>query len=201
MSASRIIQLKIIARNLDMDFREKDEWGLLNILKGFHLFRQGGRKKITNILCVDRGLEDFKVHIFDYRYVISTGKSSRRFKQTVFFVQSKELALPEFWMKPEHFFHKLGNYLGFDDINFEERPEFSKQYYLKGKDEALIRHAFHDEVLHHFTIEKNWYLEGVGYFFILYKKDKLFTPSETSFFFKNGMKLFQRFLDSKKKTE
>jgi len=186
--------LQTVADNLEMEYLEKDDWGLLQLLKGFHLFRKGSRKRITNLLSREGGLEGLKVNVFDYRYIISTGKSAKRFKQTVFFVQSKALALPEFWMRPEHILHKVGNMIGLEDINFKEHPEFSNQYYLKGVDEELIRYAFQDEVLHYFTIEKNWYLEGIGYFFILYKKDFLMQADQIKTFYSNGMELWRRLL-------
>jgi len=182
-----------------MEYSEKDEWGLLQLLKGFQLFKKGGRKSVTNILSREDGLEGLKVNIFDYRYVISTGKSAKRFRQTVFFVQSKDLFLPEFWMRPEHILHKIGSFIGLEDINFKEHPEFSNQYYLKGVDEELIRYTFQEEVLHYFTIEKNWYLEGIRYFFILYKKDFLMQPSQIKHFYSNGMELWRRLLREARK--
>ncbi|MEM6699181.1 MAG: hypothetical protein AAF599_12335, partial [Bacteroidota bacterium] len=96
MSTHRSRRLRTVAYDLEMDYNEKDDWGLLQLLKGFHLFKRGGRKRISNILSREDGLEGLKINIFDYRYVISTGKSAKRFRQTVFFVQSKALFLPEF---------------------------------------------------------------------------------------------------------
>lgn len=41
-------------------------------------------------------------------------------------------------MKFENFFYKVGVFLGFDDIDFEEYFKFFENYYLKGEDEEYI---------------------------------------------------------------
>ena len=84
-SSRRTEALKRIAKELGLSFTPKDEFGLINLLKDFKLFRRGGRKRITNILEEKSDLLEATFKIFDYKYTISTGKSSRTFRQTVFF--------------------------------------------------------------------------------------------------------------------
>ncbi len=43
----RTEKFKNLSLEMNMSFSEKDEWGLLNLLKGFQLFHKGD---ITNIL-------------------------------------------------------------------------------------------------------------------------------------------------------
>ena len=187
----RTEQLEAMARGLGMGFREKDEYGLIALLRDFKLFRKGGRKTISNILTKNSSLMEEKVNVFDYRYTISTGKSSRTFHQTVFFIQSKQRAMPEMLMKPEHFFHKIGAWMGMQDIDFEEHPEFSNSYLLQGEDEALIRRTMgHEAVVHFFTIEKNWSLESIGFFMILYQERKLIAPGHLKTLYGKGMDLY-----------
>ena len=122
------------ASNLDMQFHIKDEYGLISMMKDFKLFKRGYGKKIRNILSVKRDIEQPDIRIFDYHYVVGGGNSTRRISQTVFYIHSKALNLPEFIIKPEYFFHKVGEWLGMQDINFEAFPDFSKQYLLQGPD-------------------------------------------------------------------
>lgn len=187
--SQRSAQMAQIANKLEMQFEAKDEWGLKTLLKDFHLFRRGGRKKILNYMHKSDGWLEMEMHLFDYHYTISTGKSSYTFKQTVFFVQSKRLGLPQFLMKPENFFHKIGHFLGIKDINFEEFPEFSNQYYLKGPDEEFIRAALNEKVLRFFTVEKNWSLEGINYFLIFYCNDTILPPQKILNFYDKGIQL------------
>lgn len=193
MAGRRSNQLAEIAYRMGVDFSPEDDWGLINLLEDFKLFRRGFRKKITNVLRSRDDLLETDLRIFDYQYVISTGKSSRRFRQTVFFADSRKLGLPEFRMKPELFIHKIGALLGFEDINFEAFPEFSRQYYLKSSDEQYLRASMHDGVLRFFSVEKGWRLEGINYYLIFYRKNVLFPPEEISDFYKKGTQLFELF--------
>ena len=146
---------------------------------------------MSHLLQKKDGLLEMNLHIFDYQYTISTGKTSHTYKQTVFFVESKKLALPEFWMKPENFFHKIGAWLGIEDIDFDAFPEFSNQYYLKGKDKEAVRDMMDNRVLHFFTVNKDWYLEGVNYYMIFYKDEQLLSSGQIYKFFNKGMELYR----------
>ncbi|PHN02947.1 hypothetical protein [Flavilitoribacter nigricans] len=195
MSGSRSDQLAEIAYRIKVDFSPEDDWGLINLLEDFKLFRRGFRKTISNVF---RSRDDFletDLRVFDYQYTISTGKTSKRFRQTVFFADSRKLGLPEFRMKPELFIHKIGALLGFEDINFEEFPEFSRQYYLKSSDEQYLRASMHDGILRFFSVEKGWRVEGVNYYLIFYKKDVLFPPQEIKAFYEKGTQVFELFRD------
>ena len=191
MSYSRADQLQQVAYHLDLAYESEDECGLHTMLKDFKLFSRGRRRRITNMMYKQDGMLQLDVRIFDYRYTIRANNTARVFKQTVFFVQSKKLALPQFLMKPETFFHKIGAWLGMEDINFERYPKFSSQYLLRGDDEDYIRATFREEVLQFFTIEKNWSMEGLNYYLILYRKNHLLLPSQIIDFYRKGMQLHQ----------
>lgn len=188
---SRPQQLERLAYQLDMAYSPKDEWGLKTLLKDFKLFRRGGRKRIKNLLHKQSELHQIDTRIFDYQFTISTGNSSRTFKQTVFFVESKKLGLPQFWMKPESFFHKVGAFLGFEDIDFEEYPQFSENYYLKGRDEEYIRSSLNDEFLKFFSVEKKWYLEGLNYYMIFYRFNELLPPQKVKHLHEKGLAIVE----------
>ena len=93
-------------------------------------------------------------------------------------------------MKPKNFFHKIASFLGMQDIDFEENEDFSRRYLLKGEDEELIRYMMDDQVLRFFTVQKDWSLEGVGYFLIIYKKHKLLNPQSVKHFYNTGLRIY-----------
>ncbi len=188
-------QLERLAFDLGLRYREEDDWGMINQLKDFKLFQRGFRGRIRHMLHQQEALMQFDLRIFDYRYVIPANNHARVVKQTVFFLKSQRLNLPQCWMRPEHFFHKIGELLGFGDIDFEEHPEFSARYRLTGEDEDYIRHRFNDRVLHFFQVERGWTLEGLGFYMLLYKKNKILSPSEITQLYQNGKKLYQLFLE------
>lgn len=190
MANSRTDQIKRLAYELDMTYEAKDEWGLLRLLEDFKLFQPGGRKRIEHLLHRQDNMLESDLRIFDYRYTISTGKSSRTFKQTVFFMQSKKLGLPQFLMKPEHFFHRVGEFLGLSqDIDFEEHPKFSEQYWLTSQDEDYLRASLNEPFLKFFTIEKDWQLEGLNYYLLFYRKNHLLSSQEIAEFYKKGTQI------------
>lgn len=186
-------ELRQTAYQLGMEYSERDDYGMIGLLRDFQLFSRGGRKEITNLMTKTSPLMEDRFHIFDYKFTISTGKSSRTFRQTVMFINSKQLSMPEMLMKPEHFFNKIGSWLGLQqDIDFVEHKEFSENYLLQGEDEPRIRRTMNqEEIVRFFTVEKDWHLESVGFYLIFYQNDHVFQPHEIKFFYERGMLLFE----------
>lgn len=186
----RTLAMKRLAMELNVQFQPTDEWGLRSQLGDFRLFRRGISRRITNHLRSRDEMLETDFHLFDYRFKVSTGKSSKTYQQTVFFVDSRRLALPEFTMKPENFLHYIGDLLGFKDIDFEEFPKFSSNYYLKGDDEEYIRASLPTAFLRFFSEEKNWYLEAVNYYLIFYRVDHQIPLKDLRTFYQKGVKVF-----------
>lgn len=188
----RAAHFRNLARELKMSYSETDDWGLMELLSDFELRQKGRRHKISNILrSVDEFME-LDISIFDYEYVVGRNRKRNTKRQTVFFFRSRALGLPEIYMKPENFLHRLANYLNLSqDIDFEEFPKFSKQYLLQGEDEDYIRHTMNDKVLEFFTTEKGWTLEAVNFFLVFHKQDKLLKPWEVKRLYKKGLKLHE----------
>ena len=183
--------IRHIAGVLSSDYRENDDMGLIKLLTDFKLFNIGGRRRIRNILSQDMSSLECKIRIFDYQYTVNTGQSSHTVKQSVFFIQSKELGLPHFYLRPEHFLDKIGSWLGMEDIDFENYVAFSKTYHLKGTDEYLIRKTFSDPVLDYFTTETGWHVEGLNYFLLIYRAKKLLHATQLPAFNSKGLEVYQ----------
>ena len=88
-----------------------------------------------------------KAAVFDYIYVTGSGKNQQTHFQTVVYLERPNLMLPMFALRPETIFHRMISALGYQDIDFGQRPDFSKQYLLRGQDEPAIRQAFNDRLL------------------------------------------------------
>ena len=84
--------------------------------------------------------------LFDYEYVVEGSESNSSYKQSVIWFHSENLCLPNFALRPENLFHKIGGVLGYQDIDFESHPKFSKTFLLRGNDEPKIRDIFKNEV-------------------------------------------------------
>ncbi len=191
--ARRIKDLENFAVETGWSFTKEEEHGLLDQLKQFKLFQRGTSKKIQPILKINK--KDAQFRLFDYQFVVSTGKSSHTYRQTVFFMESKQLALPQFYQKPELFFDKIISYFGWEDIDFQKFPEYSERYHLKGDYDAVIRFFFSDTIIQLLTQQKSLYMEGMHYYFIIYRKSKIIPYPSLPAFVDLSMLLSNLFLD------
>jgi len=149
--------------------------GLVSQLKDMELFSRGGSRKVENLFGSKSFYSD--QYLFDYSYVVSSGKSSHKFSQTVMFYDCRNLALPDFFLKPENFFDILKEWFGFTDIDFISHPDFSKQYRLTGDFESVIRYYFNHEVLELLSDYKSFWIQASNFYLIIYK-DKELIPEE-----------------------
>jgi hypothetical protein len=183
---------KAICGAQGLKFQDQDEFGTKAYLKSFRLFKHT-HGKIRNLSQKKSHSLDEEISLFDYKYTISTGKSSATYDQTVFFVNSKNLGLPDFIMKPENIGHKISAFLGWEDIDFEAYPAFSDKYHLKGEDEDYIRHHFNDEVLKFFSKTSGWTVEAVNYYLIFYSHNSLVPENILSDFYRLGHGVYDLF--------
>ncbi len=189
----RTAAMNSLANDLGNSFSKNDQFGLALQLKQFELFKKGvswlfNSARIRNVIKGNVG--DTEVYLFDYSYVVSQGKNSRRIYQTVFFANDKNWYLPNFQLKPENWWHKLKKNLGLDkDIDFEENNEFSERFWLKSEFEDIVRQQFTPE-LQQFMLEKPpVHLEGENYYLTAYKPGKRLKADEARHFYENCCEL------------
>ncbi len=149
-------------------------------LPDLELFRRGHARFKSNLLTTRRSSITWS--IFDYQY--SVGRRIR--KQTV--VMAKlDRKLPEFSLSREYFYHRIGEIMGFKDIDFEEYPEFSQKYRLKGKDEDVIRQLFTPRVILTIGQQLEGHVEAKGNFIIVYTPDKRIKAADLYEFFQKAI--------------
>ncbi|RMF41497.1 MAG: hypothetical protein D6753_09510 [Planctomycetota bacterium] len=107
------------------------------VFQRFPISNRGRGRKATDAIVADSG--EVRMVIFDYRYTTGSGKNSTTYRQTVALVHVPGLNLPEFALQPESFVHRLGEFFGVKDIDFDDDPTFSKKFLLQGADEEAIR--------------------------------------------------------------
>jgi hypothetical protein len=186
---ARTHALQSLAAQMNLPFWEKDSFGLGTQLQEFDLFRRersrwSRKGRITNV--IRSAVGDTDVYLFDYSYLVSTGKSVHRITQTVFFANDRQWSLPNFRLKPETWWHKVLGQLGIKkDINFEETPEFSEKYWLTGEVEGHIRAHFSPELRTFLTERPPTHIEGNNYYLVAYKPKKAIAPEQTKAFFEH----------------
>jgi hypothetical protein len=71
------------------------------------------------------------VTIADYSFYTGTGKSSKFNERTFLLIESKNMNLPSFYLKPAGWVSdRVQKLVGFQDVDFESHPQFSKKYFL-----------------------------------------------------------------------
>ena len=152
----RRLALSDMARELGFNFSADAGVGILADHAHLRLFNQGQSRTVFNLLDGRFGGHD--VAVFDYSFVTGSGKNRSTHYQTIVSIHSLR-SLPLFELRPEHILHKIGQLFGYQDIDFETHPDFSKRYLVRGQDEKAVRHTLGYmalstiESLHHVTIE------------------------------------------------
>lgn len=101
-------------------------------------------------------------------------------------LELQNATLPEFQLRPENVFYKVMSALGYQDIDLENRPEFSKAYLLRGTDEAEIRRVFNPEIAQHFERYPGWCVEAGGRWVVVYRAGKRVKPDDLRDFIDDG---------------
>ena len=159
---------------------------------GFHLFAQGRRPDVRNVLRGRAG--GLEVSVFDYAYVTGSGKSRHTWRQTVLAFEFDDPDLPGFSLRPERWFHKVGQWLGYKDIDFDAHPKFSKQYLLRsGEREDDVRALFTDRVLEYYEAHPNVCTEASGHRLVYYRAQKRIGPAEVREFLEEGFRVLALF--------
>jgi hypothetical protein len=107
---------------------------------GLDLFYHGSSKTSANR--IQMRSSEFTIDFFDYSYVSGSGRSRSTHSFTVAVIDCPKAQLPEFELKPETFLYKLGELIGFRDIDLPAFPLFSEKYRLTSPDEAAVRMYF-----------------------------------------------------------
>jgi hypothetical protein len=137
--------MQAVASQLQWNFAAVAPMNMIPGLQNFTLFNQGHAKEIKNFMYGEAN--GVKAAAFDYTYVTGSGKNRQTHYQTVTYLEPGNLRVPYFSLRPEGFFTKVLTAFGYQDIDFGQRPEFSKCYLLRGQDEMGIRQCFSDTLL------------------------------------------------------
>ena len=146
------------AEEMGLTFAEDHDNSVHSKVSGFTVFNKGHSRKMKNVI---KGVTDeVEIAIFDYQYTTGSGKHQNTYKYSIASLHSPLLSCPHFTMRPEGLFDKVGGALGFQDIDFDTHPNFSRMFVLKGQDEEGVRKYFGPTVLEFFESRKNVTLEA-----------------------------------------
>ena len=158
------------------------------LLGSMRLFQKRRRPEISNRLsrAGEGGGTDW---VFDFSYVTGSGKNRRTVRQTVAAHFEETLECPRFALQPEGLFSRI-----FDgaDIDFDQDPEFSKKYLLKGDDASKLRQVFTPYVRSELMQDPHWSIEAGGHAIVGWRSGHLVRPEDLSTF----LAVFRRVLEA-----
>ena len=142
----------------------------------FKLFNRGRRRGVSNLIEGDSG--DVTLRIFDYKFTTGSGKQTRHHAQTIASLKSSQLNIPSLTIHPEGFLSRVGSKMGFQDIDFDSHPTFSKMFVLKGDNEEAIRNFLTPAALEYFEAHQGISLEASGDTLFFYNPNRRIKPEE-----------------------
>lgn len=189
----RKLAMAEVAASLGLEYFPDGAPDLLNDISDFRLFQLGGNRKQTKVISGET--DDVRIAIFDYRYTTGSGKHQSTHFQSVIVLQSPQLQIPTFNMRPEGMFDKLGGALGFQDIDFPSHPNFSKMFVLQGPEETQIRDFFDDELLSQFEQLDGYTIAGRNGALLMYRNGKRLKPDQIKEYLAKAYEVFGWLID------
>jgi hypothetical protein len=184
----RRADLAKFASELGLEFHEvltaDDELDFSN----FQLANQGHSRKASNAIIADSG--ELRMAIFEYRFTVGGGKNQSVRRQSVVLAKSDLLSMPDFYLAPETFFHRIGQLLGNKDIDFDEDPKFSNEFVLQGQDELAVRSFFNSERRNRFHNLTDVTIEAAGNCFIFYQPSKRWKVEDTKLLMEKAFSIY-----------
>jgi len=135
---------------------------------GLEIFRLGHSRKAAHQLQVQSRAG--QVSFFDYSYTIG-GKSRSTHAFTLALITCAGCAAPAFDLKPETFLHKIGEAIGFRDIDLPAFPLFSDKYRLTGPDEAAVHLFFTPQRAAWFENNPGLRVQGAPGYLVLFRRE------------------------------
>ena len=124
---------------------------------------QGSNRYAFNIL--QGTYEDYPVILFDYHYETrsssSKGGSSKTHHFLSCFILGQEQRFPELRIYPETLLSRLGQALGFNDIDFES-VEFSKAFVVRSSDKKFAYDICHTRMMEYLLQHRDLSIEIEG---------------------------------------
>jgi len=160
-----------IAQLTGLSFDPRDPFNLPARLGHIDAFNRGHSQEASNVLHGEYGGR--QVVAFDYRYVTGSGKNRHTYHFSAC-LHPLECRFPGLAIRPEGLLDKVGDFLGFEDIDFES-DEFSRSFRVKSDNRKFAYDVCHPQMMEWLLADRGWHLEFTGGYFVL-TTDRRWTP-------------------------
>ncbi|WP_369049027.1 SulP family inorganic anion transporter [Tenacibaculum sp. UWU-22] len=138
----------------------------INNLPKFGYFKTRKITKISNILY------NKNCTLFDIEFSEGELIAKQDIKATMMYIATKK-EIPEFTLDKEGIFEYIYHFTGFKDIIIENHPDFSRRFYLSGKEPEKIKAFFTNDLILFFESNKYYHIEANKNGFLIISKERL----------------------------
>lgn len=173
--SARQVELRTFANRMGMSFYPQQH---RNAAK----FRDFPIEKGNQIVLEENILSQYtsygKVEISDLTIREGARQFGTETQFTVAYISDLDFFVPDFALEPEQLWTRLSELSFGHDIDFENYPEFSRKFYLRGNDEESIRKFFVDDLVHFLETHKGLHVEAHKNKLLIFMKKDLAGVSE-----------------------
>ena len=156
----RIKALEELAKVRRLLFDPSERHGVDDEYPQFSCLARGEDRYAFN--CLSGDWEKRELFAFDYHYeTYSTDSKGRRQTHHHYFsavIVTSDVPLKPLFLRPESFLDRVGEFFGFDDIDFES-AEFSRRFYVKSPDRRWAYDVLHQRTMEFLLHSPNFYIE------------------------------------------
>ena len=131
------------AQSRHLNFSSQKDYGFGSRYPSLSCLNRGSSRYAHNV--ISGTLADREFLGFDYHYTTGSGKNRQVHSFSAIILQSP-IWLRPLYIRGEHFFDKITEFAGFDDIDFES-AEFSRKFYVKSPDKRWAYDVLHPRMM------------------------------------------------------
>jgi hypothetical protein len=135
-------------------------------LPTFGYFKTRQINKVSNII------SNKQCSLFDIEFSEGEMIAKQVIRASMFYIKLNKKT-PEFTLDKEGFFEYIYHFAGFKDIEIDNHPDFSKRFYLSGKDQEKIKELFTDELVLFFESNPYYHIESSEHGLLILGKERL----------------------------
>ena len=178
--------IKKLSESLNFSYLENGSEKLIADFKKLYQLPSTSNLSASDILI--GSINGIKVTILE----ILMSYKERNVQQTVILFETDKIDLPSFICIPEKSILKFSlSILGYNDINYDSNPKFSKSYLLSGPQQNEVRKVFNSKVLKYFENNKNLYVMGNNNKLMIYQSKKRIPVKNIKSYMENYLNLIR----------
>jgi len=157
-AAQRRKALSQWAAQRGLRFNSSSSYDMDSQYPDFKCLHQGRSRHAYNRITGTLG--ERRITAFDYKYTTGSGKNKRSHTFSAMIVQSP-IPLKPLFIRREHFFDKVTEFFGADDIDFES-AEFSRKFFVKSPDKKWAYDVIHQRMMEYLMTTPKYSIQMCG---------------------------------------